>query len=700
MTSFKQKVLTLGYGVAAFLLFAILLTAELWSQPTALGPPLQQQINAALRDPATQWLILLALAGYFILFCILGHRLAVRGRWWHPGNADLWLSAVFALALIRFPFSSDKATGFSYVSTFLAGVVFGKAVSTLALWRRPRLEPNTRWLAFGLICFLASAALWQPARGMTIRYHEIVRWSGMWRNPNYYGLLMGAGLVLAAGMGIRKWRLTDGKRRKIIRTVVFFAAALLCGFGVFKSYSRGTWLGVMMAFAFLAVQTCRSLPAFVWLRRNRWTLMLLLTALLLLAFWQFRFSEWTPAQRVFSVANINDFSWRNRVAAWERAFQTMVAHPLAGAGWTRLLLTNWPNYSPPQSAGSAIATNDFLVLGTSAGVPVLLSFAVYLALAFRAKPVVPTVPPSIFTICRASSIIFLIGSWLDGGLFILAVTMVFWMLMELSRLESAVLMPPRVADEPPPLVLQEIPGGESAIPAGLVESPTATTHPEADNESKTASSGSRSKGEIWLRRTAFVLAVIAAMQTAVYVGTLFSPVSQTTLSIGRKCLIPSRDRDDLDYLASNPNWAGRRMSVLLEHVDLANYNRRLVNWKLDEATYRDFVLTPAIQPDYDGELRWRRPLWEFFYPGIRKQNRELDAAKFVLQQLRHAVDISSDAPATIEEMWQEKTADAKGFEALSVAAFRAVGIPARLGGNGRSEFFDGKTWKPASSLAN
>ncbi len=116
--------------------------------------------------------------------------------------------------------------------------------------------------------------------------------------------------------------------------------------------------------------------------------------------------------------------------------------------------------------------------------------------------------------------------------------------------------------------------------------------------------------------------------------------------------------------------------------------------------YRQYALTPDIAPDYDGELQWRRPLWEFFYPGIRKQNRALDAAKFVIQQLRHAVDISSDAPATIEEIWQEKTADAKGFESLSVAALRSVGIPARLTENGRAEFFDGKNWQRTSSIAN
>ena len=347
------------------------------------------------------------------------------------------------------------------------------------------------------------------------------------------------------------------------------------------------------------------------------------------------------------------------------------------------------------------------MLGTSAGVPALLCFAAYLALAFRAKPAAaapgsargvsgvgilaagagttPRAKPlSIFKICRASAIVLLFGFWLDGGLFVLAVTFVFWMLMELSRLEPADEKTEAVKSEPenePVIGLAVSRPARGVSGCGTLAAGAGTT-PRAE------------KGETWLRRASFIVAAIAALQTAVYVGTLFSPVNHLTLAIGRKCLIPPGERSDLDFLASNPDWQGRKVRVLLEHVDLANYNRRLINWKLDDSMYREYVLTPAIQPERDGLIRWRRPLWEYFYPGIRKQNHEQDAAKFVLQQLRHAVAISSGAPSTIDEMWRRKTTDAGGFEALCVAAFRSVGIPARLGGNGRAEFFDGKSGSP------
>jgi hypothetical protein len=665
----KSTAMTLGFDVTAFLLFAVLLTVEIWNLSPVFAGPMRQQVLAALRDPITQWLILAALAGYFMMFCILEHRLSPPGKWWRLGNADLWLSALFLLALLRYPFSNQKGIGFSYVSTILAGIVFGNAVCTLVCWRSAQVARSTAWFGGLLNCLLAGAALWQPATGrMRIQYHDVARWSGIWRNPNHYGLMMGAGLVLATGIGAMAWRVIIGKRRKMLCVILCSAAAVLCGCGVFKSYSRGTWLGVLAGLVYLAVQTGKYSRPFAWLRRNRLPMALLVASLPLLAFWQFRFSEWPPAQRVFSVVNINDFSWRNRVAAWEDAARSMVERPLAGFGWVRVQPINWPNYSPPQpGAGLAISTNDYLVLGTSAGVPALLCFAAYLALSFRAKSTVPRAPLSVFTICRASSMVFLIGFWLDGGLFFLGVTMVFWTLLELSRLEP-------------------------------VEAPADSASSEAENEPGLVGAVSRSKGEIWLRRTSLALAAIALLQSTVYVGTPFFPANRLTLAIARKCLIPPIERNDLDYLASNPIWTGRKLRALLEHVDLANYNRRLVNWTLDDLLYREYVLTPAIQPERDGLLRWRRPLWEFFYPGIRKQSHDRDAAKFVLQQLKHDVAVSSNAPPTIDEMWRQKMADAEGFEALCVAAFRAVGIPARLGGDERAEFFDGKTWQPVSSL--
>ena len=102
----KSTAMTLEFGIAAFLLLAVFLIAEIWNQ--SLGfflNPFQRQVTAAFRDPATQWLILAALVGYFVLFCVLQHRLSPPGKWRRWGNADVWLSALVMLAFLRFPLS-------------------------------------------------------------------------------------------------------------------------------------------------------------------------------------------------------------------------------------------------------------------------------------------------------------------------------------------------------------------------------------------------------------------------------------------------------------------------------------------------------------------------------------------------------------------------------------------------------------------
>ena len=664
--------MTLGFGIAATLLLGVLLVVEIWNLSPGTFNPMKRQVAAAFNDLVTQWLILAALAGYFILFCISGHRQSPPDKWWRMGNADLWLSALVALVLLRYPFSNQNSYGFGQVSTFLAGIVFGKAVSTLVRWRSTPPARSAAGLAGLVVFFLAVAAMWQPGRGpgrgMIYHYHDVVRWNGIWRNPNHYGLMMGAGLVLATGVGLWAWRVVNLKRRKILGVIFCSAAAALCVSGVFKSYSRGTWLGVFAGLVYLTVQMGKSSRPFAWIHRNRLALVLLVGSLTLLTFWQFRFSAWPPAQRVFSVVNINDFSWRNRVTAWEWAMRSMLGRPLTGVGWQLFTVANQQTNSPQQlNNAQAISTNDFLVLGTSAGVPALLCFGAYLALAFRARSAVPGALLSVFTTCRGGSIVFLVGFWLDGGLFILALALVFWMLMELSRLEPA-----------------EVKTGDVKM--------------EPEIEPRIICAVSRSRGEIWLRQTSFVLAAIAVLQTIAYVGTPFFPVNRLTLGVARTCLIPPGERDDLDFLAGNPIWKERKLRILLEQVDLANYNRRLINWKLDDSMYREYVLTPAIQTERDGLFRWRRPLWEFFYPLVRKQAEPEVAVKTILPRLRQRVTFSENVSTTIEEMWRRRTADAGGYEVLCVAAFRSVGVPARLGADGRAEFFDGKKWRPVSSL--
>jgi hypothetical protein len=94
---------------------------------------------------------------------------------------------------------------------------------------------------------------------------------------------------------------------------------------------------------------------------------------------------------------------------------------------------------------------------------------------------------------------------------------------------------------------------------------------------------------------------------------------------------------------------------------------------------------------------WRRALWKFFYPRVRKESSPEAAAEIVVRLLsqRVVIDEKAGEPLTIEEMWRRQITDKKGFEIIYVAALRSVSVPARLGADGRAEFFGEEKWQPA-----
>jgi hypothetical protein len=175
------------------------------------------------------------------------------------------------------------------------------------------------------------------------------------------------------------------------------------------------------------------------------------------------------------------------------------------------------------------------------------------------------------------------------------------------------------------------------------------------------------------------------------------PTSGRTLSTARKHLVQANELTDFEVLAANSVWRGKPLKTLLEHVELAHYNRELINWKLDEQLYRQYVLSAQIDPEGDGELDWRRPLWANFYPRIRREQDPSAAAEAVVRFLRERVSIAhgSNLPSTVAEIWQRQITNARGFEAVYVAALRSVGVAARLDAQGRAEFWTSSAWQAA-----
>ena len=203
--------------------------------------------------------------------------------------------------------------------------------------------------------------------------------------------------------------------------------------------------------------------------------------------------------------------------------------------------------------------------------------------------------------------------------------------------------------------------------------------------------------ELALPWLAAVLATAALAQTALHLVPPRLATSERTLSIARKHLVQAKELSDFEFLAANPVWRDKPLKTLLEHVELARYNRELINWKLDDQVYREFVLSPLIDPATDGELNWRRPLWENFYPRIRREQDPAGVAEIVVRFLRERVTIvqGNGLPSVVAETWQRQITSERGFEAVYVAAMRSVGVPSRLDGQGRAEFWTGAAWQAA-----
>ncbi len=754
------------------------------------------EIQAACRDAGTQWMVIICLLSYLIVFIVLeaksnAQSLKSKGNeiltspWSAPLPAgaerenffarvvpfcgkslDAWLCAFLVLVLLRYAFDYANATRSLQVVVLLTGIVIGKGIALWVSWGNRRtlnVEPRTlnvnphgehptsnierptsnkteaqtstvakreaerstfnfqpstfnkAQAVLGILIFLlALSALWHPERGMEFFYRGQQRWTGPWDNPNLFGLLMGVGVVLAVGLlgasyrlrvaGLdaprsRGWRIS---RLEILFPILLFASAALCGYGLIRSYSRGAWLGTAVGLGILIwnwAQRERIEPAAAesgasnWSREKiaprqgmYWPWIILLLSLLVVSFWQFRHTEAPLARRVFSVGNLNDFSWRNRVAAWDGARRMMADRPMVGFGWGAAEKVYAEKYRAARlEESAAIQMNDYLMLGISAGTPALFGLVAYVLMIFRGvgivRPEASEPLPSnswLAYTCGAGALLLLIGFWFDGGLFKLPTAVVFWLLLELTRA-----------------------GGRRTLPGEqtMLRPPVAATRPSAGEPSCLDRPRSR-----WLLRwLAGISAAAAVTMTTLHLGVPQLKTSDRTLWLARKWLVPAQEKSDFDFLAAQSLWTNQKLKVLLQHVHLANYNRSLVRWNVSDDLYRDFVLSPELHelttshPPLATDRNWRRPLWEFFYPRIRKETTVEGAAAIVLRQLRERIKIEAgDKPRrSVRCVWQGGVGTEFEFQRVAVATLRSVGIPARLAGADRVEFWDGNDWREA-----
>lgn len=388
----------------------------------------------------------------------------------------MFLTCVLLIGLIDYALDRKLATGPSTAIAFVFSVALSQGIAMwLSFESKSKQYREVLWRALlYVVMLLCISFFWRPSPISPAGYLHQTRWTGPWESPNIFGILMGTGTVLAVGMAIGGgcgekgggWDNRSGVCRlweKVIAAGLCLVAAIFMGQGLLNSYSRGAWLGTLCGGTYLigtwlwrlgnAGNVWNRKPPLStgtlrWLRKQRLQLIVILAAMGALSFWHLRETDLHFVRRALSVVNSADFSWRNRIAAWEGALQITANHPWLGTGWNQPEKSYESYYLPPKlSESAAIQTNDYLMLGAMLGVPALFCFGIYIwrSLAQRAECAAQNEYGQngngrlevgglgwLKLACHAGAIVLLIGFWFDGGLFKLPTASVFWILLELG----------------------------------------------------------------------------------------------------------------------------------------------------------------------------------------------------------------------------------------------------------------------------
>ena len=356
----KSTATAFKFGIVVLLLFVLLFADGIRGISPSFFGSVAREVTAVFRDPETQWMVFLCLGVYFTTFLFLRTRTSTG--FWQTANPNLWLGCVLLISAMIYAFNYSSSLD---ALMLLAGAVLGQGAAVWAGFevrhRKSEVRNSLGILLLSLLVMsLASASFLNTNSSHIFEYHGYSRWSGPWDNPNIFGLLMGVGIALAAGCAgscvmCRVSCKAEGGRWKL--GVMKYAAAILCFFaailmfrGLLHSYGRGAWLATFCGTAYLmgsrfwvlgsggTRETSQVLnPSILnsqpstatpnWFHRNVLPLTAIVFCVGILSFWHFRQTDWHPAHRAFSVGNQNDFSWRNRLSAWEGALQITAEHP-------------------------------------------------------------------------------------------------------------------------------------------------------------------------------------------------------------------------------------------------------------------------------------------------------------------------------------------------------------------------------------
>jgi O-antigen ligase len=457
---------------------------------------LRHDLFESLDYQGIQWIWALCCGVYLALFALLQWQLG-----WRSENAplseksSLLLIVLAAWAVTAYSFHHSEELATTDFAVLLVGVTIGQAVAILKSRRRSQGDSGSILanILGSLIMVLTMAALFPSGAHWYAFYRGIERWSGPWTDPNRCGLMMGTGMVIALGLAASSLAfptvnfgskiqqpvaLNERKESAVWRrilgiwrwdpAILSLMAAIVMAFGLIRTYSRGSWLGTLLALGYLVYSWWKmrvGTPMWLqWIKRNLPVLIVIGLSVGLMAFWNFKESEQRIVRRTLSLANKNDFSWRNRLVAYEGAMQIMADKPLLGHGWDTPKILYNEFYKPlGLIEGKAIELNDYCTLGMTLGIPALACFVwcIYRRLLVsessknlengltegrqgsgKMRPI--TLRPEgetrriqwLEVTCRAGVIVFLVGFWFERALCFIGTGATFWILLELGTAQK------------------------------------------------------------------------------------------------------------------------------------------------------------------------------------------------------------------------------------------------------------------------
>jgi O-antigen ligase len=475
----RSREKTYAWGLAVL---AVLFMLVEWLRGIQFATPAAAAIQNGLIElvlsKSNQIFIIIALCCWFFILLWIG----VRGRqndekdshgfWHHLTPPEIYCAILLVYTGLVYAAGWTNAAVFGDVQqlrlgieqttnvlVFLTGLVLISLVGLLLHSFKAPKNLFRRIILLSLAVFLAAASCIKSVVPHIYRYRDETRWTGLWVNPNTFGLLMGVGVILAIGQlflslesKVQRYRNTEcgtedvevWRRSKIMLYVV---ATGLCGIGLVKSYSRGAWLGTLIGctFVFYHYRRTEEIEMFLGrhlsaieklssLRKNRWILGVAACSIMALLMFRAPHAETRLAKRIISSMNANDFSWRNRILAWQGALQHIGDHPITGVGWSDVSKHFEEFYSSTQLIEYwSIILNDYLTLGMNLGIPGLACFVAYIWLRLSGPVAFPVNEDDWLRITsRTGAIVLLVGFFFDGGLLKLATCAMFCILLELG----------------------------------------------------------------------------------------------------------------------------------------------------------------------------------------------------------------------------------------------------------------------------